>query len=200
MRNIVAILRGITPQEALPIASALIEAGVTKIEVPLNSPDPLDSIEQISRSYGKDALIGAGTVLSIQNVVDVANAGGKLIVSPDTNKDVIGISKNMGLLSYPGVMTPSEGFEALRHGADGLKVFPSEIIGYAGLKAMKAVLPSETEMLAVGGVDADNIGEWRDAGADGFGIGGSIYAPGDDANTVKAKAAVIVASYDEAMR
>lgn len=195
-RNIVAILRGIRPEEAEPIAAALMEAGISKIEVPLNSPDPFDSIARMARRFGADAIIGAGTVLTSDDVVRVADAGGKLIVSPDANPEVIRASKAQGLLSYPGVMTPTECFAALRAGADGLKIFPGVLVGPEGLKAIRAVLPKGTEVLAVGGAGPDNFAQWFAAGADGFGIGTALYKPGDSAETVSDKAKNIVACYD----
>lgn len=196
-RNIVAILRGIRPEEAEPVAAALIIAGITKIEVPLNSPEPLDSIGRMVRRFGAEAIIGAGTVLTPEDVARVAEVGGKLIVSPDANADVIRATKALGLLSYPGVMTPTECFAALRAGADGLKIFPGMLIGPEGLKAIRAVLPKGTEVLAVGGAGPENFAQWFAAGADGFGIGTAIYRPGDSAETVSEKANTIVAEYDK---
>lgn len=195
-RNIVAILRGIRPEEAEPVAAALISAGITKIEVPLNSPEPLDSIGRMARRFGAEAIIGAGTVLAPEDVGRVAAVGGKLIVSPDANADVIRTTKALGLLSYPGVMTPTECFAALRAGADGLKIFPGMLVGPEGLKAIRAVLPKGTEVLAVGGAGPENFALWFAAGADGFGIGTAIYRPGDSAETVSEKAKAIVAEYD----
>lgn len=199
MRNIVAILRGIRPEEALPITEALLEAGIEKIEVPLNSPDPFRSIEAMATAFGATALIGAGTVLTLQDVADTKAAGGRLIVSPDCNTEVIAATKAAGLLSYPGVMTTTECFAALRAGADGLKIFPGSLMGPEGLKAIRAVLPKGTEVLAVGGAGAENMGDWIAAGADGFGIGSAVYKPGDDAAAVAAKAASLVAAYDAAL-
>ncbi|MGL4281482.1 MAG: 2-dehydro-3-deoxy-6-phosphogalactonate aldolase [Albidovulum sp.] len=196
-RNIVAILRGIRPEEAEPVAAALISAGITKIEVPLNSPEPLDSIGRMARRFGRDAIIGAGTVLTPEDVARVAEVGGKLIVSPDANPDVIRATKALGLLSYPGVMTPTECFAALRAGADGLKIFPGVLVGPEGLKAIRAVLPKGTEVLAVGGAGPENFAQWFAAGADGFGIGTGIYRPGDTAENVSDKAKIIVAEYDK---
>lgn len=195
-RNIVAILRGIGPADAEPVSAALIRAGITKIEVPLNSPDPLDSIGRMARRFGGEAIIGAGTVLTTRDVGRVADAGGKLIVSPDANPEVIRATKALGLLSYPGVMTPTECFTALRAGADGLKIFPGVLVGPEGLKAIRAILPKGTEVLAVGGAGPENFAEWFAAGADGFGIGTAIYRPGDSAETVSEKAKAIVAEYD----
>lgn len=195
-RNIVAILRGIKHQEAIDIAGALIECGITKIEVPLNSPQPLKSIEAMAKAFGDVALIGAGTVLTKQDVADVINVGGKLIVSPNTNTDVIRAAKSAGALCYPGVMTPTECFAALEAGADGLKLFPGSLLGPDGLKAIRAVLPKATQVLAVGGAGPDNFAQWFAAGADGFGIGSAIYKPNDSVEVVTQKAKSIVASYD----
>jgi 2-dehydro-3-deoxyphosphogalactonate aldolase len=195
-REIIAILRGIGPQEAVPVADVLIECGITRIEVPLNSPDPFNSIEQIANAFGKAALIGAGTVLTTGDVTSLANAGGMMVVSPDCNEAVIRATKSAGLTSYPGVFTPSECFAALRYGADGLKIFPSFVIGPKGLEAMRAVLPAATRLYAVGGVGPDNFAQWRDAGANGFGIGTGLYKPGDRVREVGVKAKAIVAAYD----
>ena len=199
-RNIIAILRGVTPSEAVAVTGALIDAGISKIEVPLNSPDPLRSIERMATRYGANAIIGAGTVLTPSDVRNVKDAGGVLIVSPDTNAEVITTTKSLGLLSYPGVMTPTECFAALRHGADGLKIFPGSLLGPDGLRAIRAVLPSNTEVLAVGGAGPDNFADWAAAGANGFGIGTAIYRPGDTADTVAKRASAIVNRYDEVFR
>ncbi len=196
-RNIIAILRGITPSEAVPLTQVLIECGITKIEVPLNSPDPFDSIAEMATKFGSQALIGAGTVLSVQDALRVADAGGRLVVSPDCNPEVIKATKEAGLLSYPGVMTPSECFAALRAGADGLKLFPGSLIGPDGLKAMRAVLPQGTEVFAVGGAGPDNFAAWKTAGADGFGIGSALYKPGFSAADIEERANAIVAAYDK---
>ena len=195
-RNIIAILRGVRPDEVVSIAASLIAAGITKIEVPLNSPDPLVSVGKLAKKFGDVALIGAGTVLNVGDVTRVADAGGRLVVSPNTDATVIAATKAAGLASYPGVMTPSECFTALNAGADGLKLFPASLIGPAGLAAIKAVLPVGTETLAVGGAGPENFAAWVQAGADGFGLGTSLYRPGDNAADVSEKAKLIVDAHD----
>lgn len=195
-RPLIAILRGLTPAEAPAIGQALIDAGITRIEVPLNSPDPLDSIASLAQDFGDQALIGAGTVLTPDQVHAVARAGGRMVLSPNCDPAVIRATRDAGMASFPGVMTPSEAFVALGAGASGLKLFPGELIGPKGLKAMRAILPPGTEMWAVGGVSADNMAEWREAGAAGFGIGSSLYKPGDTADTVADKARLMVSAWD----
>lgn len=196
-REIIAILRGITHEEALPVAECLLDAGITQIEVPLNSPDPFKSIEAMAREFGSRAVIGAGTVLSVEQAVSLRDAGGTLVVSPDCNTQVIAAAKSMGMRAVPGVMTPTECFAALRAGADGLKIFPAFLIGPAGLQAMRAVLPKTATVYAVGGVGPDNFAEWRAAGVNGFGIGTGIYQPGFTIADIAPRAARIVAAYDE---
>ena len=198
-RNIIAILRGITPAEALDHVAALLDAGITTIEVPLNSPDPFDSIKAMAEAYGDRALIGAGTVLSVEDVGRVAQVGGKLVVSPNCDPRVIHATKTAGLQSWPGVMTPTECFAALKNGADGLKIFPGALLGPAGLKAIRAVLPKGTQIYAVGGAGPDNFKDWLDASADGFGIGSALYKPGQTPDDTADKAAAIVAAYDAAL-
>ena len=196
-RNIIAILRGVPPDEVLSIAQALIENGIQKIEVPLNSPEPLESIETMVAAFGKSALIGAGTVLSTRDVARVASTGAKLIVSPNFDADVIQATKWLGMLSYPGVMTPSECLAGLKAGADGLKIFPASLIGPEGIKAIRAVLPAQTEILAVGGVGMDTFAQWRAAGVDGFGIATGLYTPGMNANDVAGRTKRLISAYDE---
>jgi len=195
-RPLIAILRGLTPPEAPTIARALIDAGITRIEVPLNSPDPLDSIAALARDFGDEAIVGAGTVLTAEQVQAVADAGGRMVLSPNCDASVIKATRAAGMASFPGIMTPSEAFVALGAGASGLKLFPGELIGAKGLRAMRAILPAGTEMWAVGGVSAENMAEWCQAGAAGFGIGSSLYKPGDDAATVTEKAKAMVAAWD----
>ena len=195
---IIAILRGIRPDEAIGIGQALIGAGVTRIEVPLNSPEPLDSIAKLAKTFGDQALIGAGTVLSVKDVEDVHSAGGQLIVSPNTDNDVIEATKDRGMQSFPGVFTASECFAALKAGANGLKVFPAFKLGTDGLKALRDVLPKECPVYAVGGVGVDDIPAWLAAGADGFGIGGALYKPGVTAEEISDKAKAFVAAWDRA--
>jgi 2-dehydro-3-deoxyphosphogalactonate aldolase len=198
-RKIIAILRGITPAEAVPTTDALIDAGITSIEVPLNSPDPFDSIKAMVDAFGDTALIGAGTVLTPDDVHRLHQICAGMVVSPDCNPRVIVATKQAGMKSYPGVMTPTECFTALRNGADGLKLFPGSLIGPEGLKAIKAVLPSGTETYAVGGASPSNFADWRTSGVDGFGIGSALYKPGTTAHDIKTRAADIVAAYDEVM-
>ncbi|MEM9059650.1 MAG: 2-dehydro-3-deoxy-6-phosphogalactonate aldolase [Pseudomonadota bacterium] len=199
-RNLIAILRGIRPVEVAEIASALIKAGIDRIEVPLNSPEPLESIARLAREFGESALIGAGTVLSAQDVRAVVDAGGKLIVSPNFDADVVRATKQAVAQSFPGVFTASECFAALKAGADGLKVFPAFQMGPAGLKALRDVLPPEAQVYAVGGVDAPDFESWARVGVNGFGLGGALYKPGASAEHVHAKALEVVEAYDAAFR
>lgn len=197
-RHLIAILRGITPPEAETHAEALITAGITTLEVPLNSPDPWDSIARLLKRFGGDARIGAGTVLTPGQVDLLAGMGAHLVVSPNADPAVIRATRAAGMDSWPGVMTPTECFAALAAGATGLKLFPAGLLGPAGLAAIRAVLPPEVPVYAVGGAGAANFAEWRRAGADGFGIGTALYRPGQSVADTRAAAAAIVSAWDEA--
>lgn len=197
---LVAILRGITPDEAVPVGEALVAAGFRTLEVPLNSPDALTSIRRMSEALGREVVVGAGTVLTTDDVRAVADAGGQVVVSPDANPEVIAATRAAGLVSMPGVFTPTEAFSALRAGAQVLKLFPAETAGPGGLKAIKAVLPKGQAVYAVGGVSPSNLGEWVRAGAAGFGIGTSLYTPGRSAAGVGERARAFVEAWDGARR
>ena len=199
-RNLIAILRGLTPDEALPVGEALLSAGITWIEVPLNSPRPLESIRILADHLGRNALIGAGTVTAPDEVREVADAGGRLIVSPNFDAAVVAETKRMGLLSFPGVLTPSECFAALKARADGLKIFPAFQMGIEGLKAVRAVLPKGAQLYMVGGVGPESFAEWLAASADGFGLGSSLYKPGMEAEEVHRRARRMVAAWDDATK
>ena len=198
MRKIIGIIRGVTPDEVLGIGEALIKAGITEIEVPLNSPDPLKSIAALVREFGADARLGAGTVLTAEAVRQVADTGAHIIVSPNCDRAVIEETKMRNMLSYPGVMTPTECFAALDAGADGLKFFPAGLVGIDGIKAVRAVLPPTTQLYMVGGVGASDFGDWLAAGANGFGIGSAVYKPGWSAEKVSEEPTKIVAAWDAA--
>lgn len=196
-RKIIAILRGITPEEAVPITEALLDGGIDRIEVPLNSPDPFTSIKRMVDAFGQTALIGAGTVLSPDDVQRLHQIGAGMVVSPDCNPRVIVATKQLAMQSFPGVMTPTDCFTALRNGADALKLFPGSLIGPDGLKAIKAVLPEGTQTYAVGGAGPANFADWFAAGVDGFGIGSALYKPGATVDDIMARVKDIVAAYDE---
>jgi 2-dehydro-3-deoxyphosphogalactonate aldolase len=191
---LVAILRGITPDEAVPVGEVLVAAGFTLIEVPLNSPDPLISIARLAAAFADRAIVGAGTVLTSDQVSDVANARGQMIVSPNANPVVIGASVAKGLISVPGYFTPTEAFAAIAAGAHALKLFPAEAASPAVLKAQRAVLPKSLPVLIVGRITPDNMTQWTAAGASGFGIGSALYKPGMSLDAVDAAARAFVAA------
>jgi 2-dehydro-3-deoxyphosphogalactonate aldolase len=193
--GLVAILRGVAPDAVLGIAQVLIDASFKIIEVPLNSPQPIDSIGRLSARFGAQALIGAGTVTTADEVTAVAAAGGRLIVMPHGDLAVIAAAKRAGLFVVPGIATPTEAFAALAAGADGLKLFPAEALPAAVLKAMRAVLPPQTMVFPVGGITPTSMAEYRQAGAAGFGLGSALYKPGDGPAAVAAKAAAFVAAW-----
>ena len=195
-RHIIAILRGITTKEAVAVGEALVAAGITMIEVPLNSPDALTSIALAGQALAGRAMVGAGTVLSKREVDAVAGAGGKFVVSPDTNKQVIERTIEHGMLSFPGVFTPTEAFRAIRVGATGLKFFPAEVLGPAGIRAMKAVLPPDMPLYAVGGAKPDNFADFFAAGCAGFGLGTYLYKPGMAVEETAERARLAVEAYD----
>jgi 2-dehydro-3-deoxyphosphogalactonate aldolase len=190
---LIAIIRGVRPEEAEAIGDAIYEGGIRIIEVPLNSPDPLKSIELLARRFGERMLVGAGTVLSAEDVQRVKQIGGRIIVSPDTNTAVISAAADAGLVSSPGYFTPSEAFAALRAGAHALKLFPAEGASPGVLKAQLAVLPKGVTVLIVGGVKPDNMQPWLDAGAAGFGLGSGLYKPGQSAAETLERARAYVA-------
>ncbi|MEO8175204.1 MAG: 2-dehydro-3-deoxy-6-phosphogalactonate aldolase [Sphingomicrobium sp.] len=190
---LVAIIRGVTPDEAEAIGAAIFDAGIRIIEVPLNSPQPFDSIALLARSLGDRALIGAGTVLDPGQVAEVATAGGRLIVAPNTNPEVIRATVAAGLVSSPGYFTPSEAFAAIAAGAQVLKFFPAEAATPAVIRAQKAVLPKTVPVIVVGGVAPDTVGAWLKAGADGLGLGSGLYKPGQSAEATAAQAKAYVA-------
>lgn len=185
---LVAILRGMPPAEAEGVGKALADAGVTVMEVPLNSPEPFDSIRTLAEAHGERALVGAGTVLKPEDVARVADAGGRIIVSPNFDAEVVKATKRCGLLSVPGVLTPTEAFAALDAGADAIKLFPGDLLSPKVVKAMRAVLPPEAMVVVTGGVSLDNIGEWLTGGSTGVGIGSALYKPGKSLDAFAADA------------
>jgi 2-dehydro-3-deoxyphosphogalactonate aldolase len=197
-RHLIAILRGIRPEEAVAVCEALVGAGISLIEVPLNSPQPIDSIRAAAKALEGRASVGAGTVLTEDEVDAVAAVNGGFIVSPDCNEAVIARTRARGLRSYPGVFSPTEAFRAIRAGAHGLKFFPAEILGAAGIKAMKAVLPPVIPLYAVGGANPDNFAEFIAAGCAGFGVGSYLYTPGRTLAEIAARATALVTAYDSA--
>jgi 2-dehydro-3-deoxyphosphogalactonate aldolase len=191
---LVAILRGLTPDDAVPVGVALVEAGILVIEVPLNSPQPFESIRRLASRFGDAALVGAGTVMTEAQVAEVGTAGGRLVVTPHADPALVRAAKARGMLAAPGFFTPAEAFALLAAGADALKLFPAEAASPAVVKALLAVLPRGTAVLPVGGMAAETIGPWRAAGAAGFGIGGSLYKPGDRPEAVGERARALQAA------
>jgi len=198
-RPLVAILRGITPEESLAVLEGLIGAGIRIIEVPLNSPEPLKSIKAMAAAARGRAMVGAGTVLTTADVTAVKDAGGQIVVSPNRDDPVIAATKAAGLASYPGVFTATEALGAIAAGADALKFFPADLLGPKGIKAIAAILPKGFPLLAVGGVDASNMADYLKGGVVGFGIGTSLYVPGRHPEEVAARARQMVVAYDTAV-
>ncbi len=195
---LIAILRGVRPHEVEAIGVALVEAGIEMIEVPLNSPQPFDSIARIVAALGSRAVVGAGTVLSPDDVARLADAGGSIAVSPNMNPAVIARCRSLGVTSLPGIATASEAFTAIDAGASALKLFPAEGSSPVWLKALRVVLPSDVPVLPVGGIQPDNMIDWLHAGAQGFGLGSGLYRPGDDVARVAIRAAAYVTAFSEA--
>ena len=198
-RGLVAILRGITPPEAEAVSDVLIEEGFEALEVPLNSPDPLVTIKAMVARHGGHALIGGGTMLSVAHVDQVADVGGRLMVSPNMRAPVIAHAVARGMVTMPGVLTPTEAFDALDAGAAGLKFFPASLMGPGGIAALMAVLPKGTVVGAVGGVSPENMRDYIGAGVMTFGMGTAVFRPGDSADQVRAKARSLVQAYDAAL-
>lgn len=192
---LIGILRGVTPDEAVAVGEAVLAAGITTLEVPLNSPDPLESIRRLADTLGDRALVGAGTVLTPSQVRDVFAAGGRLVVSPNCRPAVIEESRRLDMQSWPGIVTPSEAFDALEAGASGLKLVPAIQVGLEGMQAMRAVLPTGTRLYAVGGIGVDNFADWRSAGIDGAGLGSALYRPGQSPAVVGKQAQALVAAW-----
>lgn len=195
-RSIIAILRGISPEESISVIDAVLDAGITRIEIPLNSPSALVTIARAVERFSEQARIGAGTVLTETETKAVADAGASFVVSPDCNEPVISLSRALQLETYPGIMTPSEAFRAIRAGANGLKIFPADALGPSGIRAMKAILPPAVPLYAVGGSAPENFQDYRNAGCTGFGLGTFLYVPGRKVEDISAAAQRAVAAYD----
>jgi 2-dehydro-3-deoxyphosphogalactonate aldolase len=191
---LIAILRGVRPDEVVEVCAALERAGVAIVEVPMNSPEPLVSIGKLAATFGDRLLIGAGTVMTPDQVREVAGVGGRLLVTPHADPELVRTAKGLGMMAAPGFFTPAEAFSLLRAGADAIKLFPAEAANPATIKAVRAILPPGTLVVPVGGVSVENIPAWTEAGAAGFGIGSSIYKPGDTPEIVEKKARALVAA------
>ncbi len=192
---LIAILRGVSPEEIGDVGDALVKAGFAIIEIPLNSPRPFDSIRRLADTFGADTLVGAGTVMTVDDVDRVADAGGRLIVMPHGDSTIIRAAKARGMACCPGVATPTEGFAALASGADALKLFPAELVSPSVLRAMRSVFPADTLMFPVGGITPNTMAAFLKAGASGFGLGSALYSRGDHAASVAAKAAAFVSAW-----
>jgi len=195
-RRLVAILRGLRPEEAVAVAGAIHAAGIEAIEVPLNSPDPFASIAAIVTALPKTALVGAGTVLTAQDVDRLHEAGGRLLVSPNIDAEVMAAARRHGMVTMPGVFTPTEAFLALRLGASALKFFPASVLGTGGIAAMKAVLPADTIVGAVGGVSEKDFAGYKAAGVSAFGLGSSLFKPGMSVDDIARRAHAAAAAWD----
>ena len=195
--GLIAILRGLSPQEAPAIGAALHEAGIERLEVPLNSPDPFASIELLAQQLGEDCRVGAGTVVTVADVDRVHEAGGQMVVAPNTDPAVITRAVELGMEPMPGVATATDVFAALQAGATALKIFPAPVVGIGGMRAWSAVVPAGTQFLPVGGIDADTLGPWLEAGAQGAGIGSQLYAPGSTPHQVRQVATALVGVWQE---
>ncbi|WP_419758006.1 2-dehydro-3-deoxy-6-phosphogalactonate aldolase [Acidisoma sp.] len=191
---LIAILRGVRPDEVIPICAALEAEGVAIVEVPLNSPNPMESIRLLAQNFGDRLLIGAGTVMTPAQVEEIAGVGGRLIVTPHADPEIVQTAKRLNMFAAPGFFTPAEAFSLLRAGADCIKLFPAEGSNPAALRGMRAIFPPGTMVIPVGGIAPDNIRIWHEAGAAGYGIGSSIYKPGDTPEIVSRKAAALVAA------
>jgi len=195
-RELIAILRGLTLDRCLGVSRILIEEGFNKLEVPLNSPNPMKTISAMQNEFGRSAIIGAGTVTNVSEVSELSNLGCQMIVSPNTDMEVIKATKNEGMLSFPGAFTPSECISAINSAADGLKIFPAFKLGVKGFKALKSVLPSNLNTYAVGGIDETHFKDWLDAGVTGFGIGSNLFHPSMSDDDIQFAAKKIVLAYD----
>ena len=195
-RELIAILRGLTFDRCIGVSRILIEEGFNKLEVPLNSPNPMKTISAMQNEFGRSAIIGAGTVTNVSEVSELSNLGCQMIVSPNTDTEVIKATKNEGMLSFPGAFTPSECFSAINSAADGLKIFPAFKLGVKGFKALKAVLPSNLKTYAVGGVNETHFKDWLDAGVTGFGIGSNLFHPSMSDDNIQFAASKIILAYD----
>ena len=195
-RELIAILRGLTRDRCVMVGEILIAEGFSKLEVPLNSPNPMETISKMQNRFGNSVIIGAGTVTNVSEVNELSNLGCQMIVSPNTDTAVINATKNKGMLSFPGAFTPSECFSAINSDADGLKIFPAFKLGVKGFKALKAVLPSNLKTYAVGGIDEAHFSEWLDAGVNGFGIGSNLFHPSMSDDDIQFAARKIVLAYD----